>query len=78
MLLFLRKLGSNRSLHEDDMSVSAQTDGCLTVLLLPSYPRQIFVGNNIDEPLPYSGHLDAGGIAAHLAMLERVSGESID
>lgn len=34
---------------------------------------QVFVGNNPDEPLPYAGHLDANGIAAHLAMLERVS-----
>ncbi|CAM9176532.1 unnamed protein product, partial [Hapterophycus canaliculatus] len=32
----------------------------------------VFVGKNSDEPLPYTGHLDAGGIAAHLAMLERV------
>ncbi|CAN0388617.1 unnamed protein product, partial [Ectocarpus sp. 8 AP-2014] len=32
---------------------------------------KVFVGNNPDEPLPYAGHLDANGIAAHLAMLER-------
>lgn len=44
------------------------------VLLFPYKPRQVFVGNNIDEPLPYTGHLSAGGIVAHLAMLERVSG----
>lgn len=34
---------------------------------------QIFVGNDVDTPLPYTGHLDARGIAAHLAMVERVS-----
>ncbi|CAM9290664.1 unnamed protein product [Ectocarpus sp. 6 AP-2014] len=32
---------------------------------------KVFVGNNPDEPLLYAGHLDANGIAAHLAMLER-------
>ncbi|CAM9280574.1 unnamed protein product [Ectocarpus sp. 4 AP-2014] len=32
---------------------------------------KVFAGNNPDEPLPYAGHLDAHGIAAHLAMLER-------
>ncbi|CAN0080147.1 unnamed protein product [Ectocarpus fasciculatus] len=32
---------------------------------------KVFVGNNPNEPLPYAGHLDANGIAAHLAMLER-------
>lgn len=45
----------------------------LAILLCFCKPWQVFVGNDIDEPLPYTGHLDAGGIAAHLAMLERVS-----
>lgn len=38
---------------------------------------QIFVGNDIDTPLPYAGHLDAQGIAAHLAMRERVSKQDV-
>lgn len=41
--------------------------------LLLQPPLQIFVDNDVDGPLPYTGHLDARGIAAHLAMIERVS-----
>lgn len=33
---------------------------------------QVFVDNSVNDPLAYTGHLDASGIAAHLAMLERV------
>lgn len=33
---------------------------------------QVFVGNSVEQPLSYKGHLDAGGIAAHLSMLQRV------
>lgn len=31
------------------------------------------MGHSIEDYLPYKGHLDASGIAAHLAMLHRVS-----
>ncbi|CAN0524415.1 unnamed protein product, partial [Scytosiphon promiscuus] len=33
---------------------------------------QVFVDHSSERPLPYKGHLDARGIAAHLEMLQRV------